>query len=178
MVKQGQFREDLLFRLRSLTIDLPSLREKKGDIKELVMHFMAKLWGEQGVGTKGLSPEFLDILMAYDWPGNVRELVNTLERALATAYNEPVLIPQHLPPHIRIQVARSAVKKPLSVKEPPTPYAFGEKIPNLRDYLEEMKAQYLKNLMASVGNDLKQACRVSGMSRSSLYAHLKKYKIL
>jgi two-component system, NtrC family, response regulator len=178
MVKQGQFREDLLFRLRSLTMDLPPLRERKSDIKELVMHFMAKLWGEQGVGTKGLSPEFLDILMAYDWPGNVRELVNTLERAMAAAYNEPVLIPQHLPPHIRIQVAQSAVKKPLSVKEPPAPYAFGEKIPNLRDYLEEMKAQYLKNLMATVGNDLKQACRVSGMSRSSLYAHLKKYKIL
>jgi two-component system NtrC family response regulator len=178
MVSQGQFREDLLFRLRSLTIDLPPLRERRGDIKELVMHFMAKFWGEQGVGTKGLSPEILEILTVYDWPGNVRELVNTLERAWAAAYHEPVLIPQHLPPHIRIQVAQSAVKKPLSVKEPFTPYVFGEKIPSLRDFQEEMKASYLKNLMTAVGKDLHQACRVSGMSRSSLYAHLKKYKLL
>ncbi|MHB8068140.1 MAG: sigma-54-dependent transcriptional regulator [Desulfobaccales bacterium] len=178
MVQQEQFREDLLFRLRSLSIDLPPLRERKGDIKELVMHFMAKIWGQQGVGTKGLSPEFLEMLMAYNWPGNVRELVNTLERAMAAAYNEPVLIPQHLPPHIRIQVAQSAVKKPLSVKEPPAPYLPGEKLHSLRDYLEEMKFKYLQQLMAVTGNDLKKACAISGMSRSSLYAHLKKYKLL
>jgi len=178
MLKKGQFREDLLFRLRSLSLELPPLRERRGDIKELVVHFLAKLWGRQAEGTKGLSPEFLEMLMAYDWPGNVRELVNTLERALAAAYNEPVLIPQHLPPHIRIQVAQSAVKKPLSVHEPPAPYAFGEKLPSLREYLEEMKAQYLKNLMALVGKDLQKACRISGMSRSSLYAHLKKYRLL
>ncbi|MEW6658948.1 MAG: sigma-54 dependent transcriptional regulator [Thermodesulfobacteriota bacterium] len=177
MVKQGQFRQDLLFRLRSLSIDLPPLKERRGDIKELVMHFLAKFWEHQGVGTKGLSPEVLEILMAYDWPGNVRELVNTLERAWAAAYHEPVLIPQHLPPHIRIQVAQSAVKKPPSVKEPAVPYVFGEKMPSLRDYQEEMKARYLKNLMAAVGKDLQKACRVSGMSRSSLYAHLKKYKL-
>lgn len=178
LVQQGQFRADLLFRLRSLTLDLPPLRERKGDIKELVMHFIAKIWGQQEVGTKGLSPEFLEMLLAYNWPGNVRELINTLERAMAAAYNEPVLIPQHLPPHIRIQVAQKAVKQPLAVKEPPAPYLPGEKIPSLRDYLEEMKVKYLKQLMAATGNDLKKACRVSGMSRSSLYAYLKKYKML
>ncbi len=142
------------------------------------MHLMAKISGQQEEGTKGLSPEFLEMLMAYNWPGNVRELVNTLERAMAAAYNEPVLIPQHLPPHIRIQVAQNAVKKPLSVQEAPAPYKFGGELPNLRDYLEEMKGQYLKRLLAVAGKDLRKACRISGMSRSSLYAHLKKYKLL
>lgn len=177
MVQQGQFRQDLLFRLRSLTIDLPPLRERRGDIQELAIHFLAKLWSQQGMGTKGLSAEILDTLLAYDWPGNVRELVNALERALAAAYNEPILIPQHLPPHIRIQVAQSAFKKPGALQRRPLPDPLGGEVPRLRDFLEGMKEQYLRKLLASTGHDLKAACRVSGMSRSSLYGHLKKHKI-
>lgn len=178
MVAQGKFRQDLLFRLRSLTIDLPPLQERKGDIQELVMYFLAKLWGPQGEGTKGLSAEFLDTLLAYDWPGNVRELMNTLERALAAAYCEPSLIPQHLPPYLRIQVALRAFKKMDSPNLLPLPDNLGERVPKLRHFLEEMKHEYLNNLLAATGHDLKVACRLSGMSRSSLYGHLKKYKII
>jgi two-component system NtrC family response regulator len=178
MVQQGQFRQDLLFRLQSLTIELPPLRERKGDIKELVMHFLAKIWGTSGEGSKGLSQEFLDALLAYDWPGNVRELVNTLEGVLAMANEEPMLIPQHLPPHIRIQAARSAFKQEGAVVTYALPTSFGETVPKLHDYLEEMKAQYLKNLLSLTGKDLKKASRLSGMSRSSLYGNLKKYQII
>ena len=177
-MQQGQFRQDLLFRLRSLTIDLPPLRERKGDIQELVMYFLAKFWGQQGEGTKGLSAEFLDTLLAYDWPGNVRELMNTLERALAAAYWEPILIPQHLPTYIRIKVALRAFKKMDSPNVRLLPDSLGEEIPKLRHFLEEMKQEYLTNLLAATGHDLKVACRLSGMSRSSLYGHLKKYKII
>jgi len=178
MVQQGQFRQDLLFRLQSLTIELPPLRERKGDIKELVMHFLAKIWGSLGEGSKGLSQEFLDALLAYDWPGNVRELVNTLEGVLAAANAEPMLIPQHLPSHIRIQAARSAFKQEGAVHTYALPTSFGETVPKLHDYLEEMKAQYLKNLLSLTGKDLKKASRLSGMSRSSLYGNLKKYQII
>ncbi|RJR44940.1 MAG: sigma-54-dependent Fis family transcriptional regulator [Deltaproteobacteria bacterium] len=178
MVQQGQFRQDLLFRLQSLTIELPPLRERKGDIKELVMYYLAKFWGPQGEGSKGLSQEFLDALLAYDWPGNVRDLVNTLEGVVAAASAEPMLIPQHLPSHIRIQAARSAFQKGVAVAAPALPASFGETVPKFHDYLEEMKAKYLKNLLAFTGKDLKKASRLSGMSRSSLYGNLKKYQII
>jgi two-component system NtrC family response regulator len=178
MVQQGQFRQDLLFRLQSLTIELPPLRERKGDIKELVIYFLAKIWGPRGEGSKALSQEFLEALIAYDWPGNVRELVNTLEGVLAAAHAEPMMIPQHLPSHIRIQAARSAFKKGVAVDAPALPASFGETVPKFHDYLEEMKAKYLKDLLACTGKDLKKASRLSGMSRSSLYGNLKKYQII
>jgi two-component system NtrC family response regulator len=178
MVQEGLFRQDLLFRLRALTIDLPPLRERNGDINELVMHFLTKLWRHKGVGTKGLSPEFLETLWAYDWPGNVRELMNTLERVLAAADAAPILIPQHLPPHIRIQVAQGAFRKETHSPDIPVPAPMGEMVPKFKDYLEEMKVRYLQNLLTFTGGDLKKACRVSGMSRSSLYGQIKKYKIM
>jgi two-component system NtrC family response regulator len=177
LTQRGLFRQDLLFRLRSLTIDLPPLRNRREDIKELALHFMAKLWEKQGPGAKGLSPEFLDTLMRYHWPGNVRELLNALERALTVAYWEPVLIPQYLPPYIRIQVALGVMQKMDALRKEPPVTAWREKMPQLRDFMEEMKEEYLRQLLAATGNDLKEACRLSGMSRSSLYGLLQKYKI-
>ena len=58
---------------------------------------------------KSFSPEFHDVLMAYDWPGNVRELIQALEKAIVSAKDEPVLFPKHLPEHIRIHLARASV---------------------------------------------------------------------
>jgi two-component system NtrC family response regulator len=77
----------------------------------MAMFHVAKLCKRYGEGTKGMSPSFLDALTAYDWPGNVRELVNALTRALAAAQDEPTLYPTHLPPEIRIQLARKSFKE-------------------------------------------------------------------
>ncbi|RPJ00353.1 MAG: sigma-54-dependent Fis family transcriptional regulator, partial [Deltaproteobacteria bacterium] len=106
MEKEGRFRGDLLFRLRSLTIDIPPLRERGGDIRELAMYHTGRLCGRYGEGIKGFSPEFLESLMDYEWPGNVRELFQALESALAAAQQDPVLFPKHLPTNIRVKLAR------------------------------------------------------------------------
>ena len=110
MVEDGTFRSDLLFRVQTLTIELPALSARKDDIKELAMYHMARVCERYQIGTKGFSPEFFDALMAYDWPGNVRELVNALERAISDAYHEPTLFPKHLPLDLRVKVARSSVR--------------------------------------------------------------------
>ena len=110
MVQDGTFRSDLLFRVRTLTIELPPLSARKNDIKELAMHHMARVCERYQIGTKGFSPEFFDALMAHEWPGNVRELVNAIERAISDAYHEPTLFPKHLPLDLRVKVARSSVK--------------------------------------------------------------------
>ncbi len=180
MVEAHHFRRDLLFRLQTFTIDLPPLQTRKEDIRELVMYHMAKLSERYGIGTKGFAPEFLDSLVAYDWPGNVRELVNALERALTMARHEPTLFAKHLPTHIRVSLARAAVTK----DAPPPVQERGQAaplLPPLKSFreaaLQEAERQYLEDLMGIAGSNIKEACRISGLSRPRLYALMKKYRV-
>ena len=97
MVASGRFREDLLFRIRTLVLELPPLREIKEDIRDLVLHYMVKLCEQYGVPMKSFSPEFQAVLTAYGWPGNVRELIQALEKAIVSAGDEPGALPQSPP---------------------------------------------------------------------------------
>jgi two-component system NtrC family response regulator len=178
LIAEGLFRKDLLFRLRAITLELPPLRDHMEDLRDLVMYHTARLCDSYGLAPKGFSPEFFDCLMAYDWPGNVRELVNTLERALAAAKYEPTLYPSHLPSHIRVKVVRGAVSKDSPAKDEPPRAAA---LPKLKEFREAAIAraekQYLQDLMAFTGHDIKEACRVSALSMPRLYALLKKHRI-
>jgi two-component system NtrC family response regulator len=180
-VAEGTFRKDLLFRLRSLSLNLPPLRDHLEDIKELVLYHTGKLCESYGIPQKGFSPEFFECLLAFDWPGNVRELINTLDRALAEARHEPTLYPNHLPSYIRIQTARNTVTRETPELSPATAAAAGVNLPKLRDYREAAVAQaereYLKELMVLANSDLAEACRISDLSQPRLYALLKKHRI-
>jgi DNA-binding NtrC family response regulator len=81
-MREGRFRSDLFFRLNVLRVDLPPLRERRGDIEVLARHFIHELTGQSRAGARSLSPAALRKLMLYDWPGNVRELYNTVHRAV------------------------------------------------------------------------------------------------
>ncbi|OGK88159.1 MAG: hypothetical protein A2X51_11985 [Candidatus Rokubacteria bacterium GWC2_70_24] len=94
MMKEGRFREDLFYRLNVVTLHLPALRERRGDIPLLVEHFLAKYAG--ALGERVIAPEAMDRLVGYDWPGNVRELENVIQRAMVMA-TTGVLLPEHLP---------------------------------------------------------------------------------
>jgi two-component system, NtrC family, response regulator len=180
LVKQGRFREDLLFRLRSLVIDLPPLRVRTEDIKGLARHHLDRLCERNGWTAKGFSPEFLKTLCAYTWPGNVRELVNALERTVAAARFEPILFPQHLPTPIRVQVAQAQVRHDLPAEEP-VGTAPAPGLPKLQEFRESVYAQaekqYLSDLMSLSGNSIAEACRLSGLSASRLYALLKCHEL-
>lgn len=82
MVKSGEFREDLYYRLNVVPIFLPALRERKQDIPDLAEHFLKKLSGELEKNVKGITRRAVKYLLSYDWPGNVRELENVIERAI------------------------------------------------------------------------------------------------
>ncbi len=180
MARQGKFREDLLFRLRSLVIELPPLRERPEDIRELARHFLDRLCERYGITAKGFSPEFLETLVAYPWPGNVREFVNALEMTAAAAQFEPVLFPQHLPTGIRVQVAQAQVKHD-SPGKAPVVAGTPPGVPKLHEFRETVYAQaekqYLGDLMSLSGNDMNEACRLSGLSTSRLYALLKAHEL-
>jgi two-component system, NtrC family, response regulator len=183
MAAEGLFREDLLFRVRTLYVDLPPLRERPEDIKELLIYYMAKLCERYGIGIKGFAPEFLNALMAYEWPGNVRELIGTLEKAISDAFQEPTLYPKHLPTDIRVrlkktELAKESIAPNTADQQPPHSPKF---FPTLKDYREDAilksEKQYLESLLKLTEGNIKEACHTSGLSRPRLYALLKKFNL-
>ncbi len=182
MVQTGRFRKDLYFRVQSMSIELPPLRRHPSDIKELAIHFMVKLCERYGTETKGFSPDFFDALASYDWPGNVRELINTMERVLAGAQSEPTLFPRHLPTEVRVQEVRASVSKKEEEEDAPLredPQVVTLlKLQDVRDAaIAKVERQYLNDLMLFTKRNIKEACRISGLSQSRLYHLLKKYDI-
>ncbi len=181
MVQEGRFREDLLFRLRTIVIDSPALREIPEDIKKLTVFYMKDLCKRFGIVEKQASPEFWDIMKGYRWPGNVRELIQALEKALISAKDEPMLFPKHLPTYIRIHVARrSFPQKLVSPGEPEMVSGVPKAPPKLKEIrkaaVSEAEQKYLRDLISFVGGDNNKACRISGLSRSRFYTLLKKYR--
>lgn len=180
MVAEKKFRSDLLFRLRSFIIELPPLRERRTDIEILARHHIDRFCRQYDLPKKDFSPAFIDVLKQYPWPGNVRELVNTMDRVLATARFEQTLYPKHLPSHIRVHVRRAELENdagnPLENSGPGL-----RDLPKLHDYRESVYAEaekrYLHDLMEMTGKNIQEACRISGLSQSRLYALMKKNKI-
>ena len=174
MVVAGTFRSDLLYRLRSMVIELPPLKEHPEDIPELALFYTAKLSSRYGITNKNISPEFFESISAYEWPGNVRELINTLESAIATAFNEQMLYPKHLPTNIRLSLTYGACAK-TKEEAPPQP------LPTLKNVREsavlESECQYLRKLTLLAKGNIREGCRVSGLSRPQLYAQLRKHNI-
>jgi DNA-binding NtrC family response regulator len=89
-MRRGEFREDLYYRLNVVTIRLPPLRERGGDIGLLAQFFLKKFSGQMGKRLRGLAPEALELLSRYHWPGNIRELENTMERAVLMADGDQI----------------------------------------------------------------------------------------
>ena len=184
MVKNGSFREDLLYRLRSVSIDLPPLRRRKEDIQELVTYLSNCIFAKQGLETKDYSPDFIDSLNQYEWPGNIRELNNTLESAISKAFDEPVLFPKHIPEHIRIKMAQSTVVTMFDKHSPLVPSGMNlppANLPTMKAYrcsaIDKAEKEYLQNLMAITQGNIKEACRISDLGRTRLFTLMKKHEV-
>jgi DNA-binding NtrC family response regulator len=100
LIRSGQFREDLYYRLSVITIDIPPLRERKDDVLPLARHFLKQFNGLYGRQVRELSEEAASIFLRHDWPGNVRELKNTIERAVIFC-GTSTLAAEHLPRQYR-----------------------------------------------------------------------------
>ena len=151
---------------------------------------LTRIYKRYGLPPKELSPDLMSALQEYDWPGNIRELVNVLETAVVTAGDEPVLFSVHLPVDVRVNMAREKVEPEEPGEEAETPQpAPGRN--GARRYLETLppfqqardqavsraEKEYLEDLTAGVKGDIKTAIAVSGLSRSRLYALLKKHGV-
>ena len=180
MAQEDKFRKDLLYRLQSITIHLPPLRERPEDIREIALHYTFKLCQSYRLPAKAFSPDFLEYLTRYPWPGNVRELVNTLERVIAVARDEKAIFPAHLPPELRAEVTKSRIA-PDTVRSRSKPSENASGLCSFAQFRKEMiesaEAQYLIELVKTAAGDIRKACAISGLSRSRLYELLQKHDI-
>jgi two-component system NtrC family response regulator len=193
MVTEGQFRSDLLYRLRTFAIHIPPLRVRKKDIEEMAIHYVFTLCNRHRIPIKGMLPEFLEMLSWHDWPGNVRELVNTIENAVLADPVNPTLFPQHLNSAIRLKYiqAAAAEKSDSNRSKSPDPESAraslnpflppDDGLPSLKDYrrtaYDRIEKQYLLCLMEKAPDDIENACRLSGLGRSRLYGLLKRHAL-
>jgi two-component system NtrC family response regulator len=177
MVKKGQFREDLYYRIASLKIQIPPLRERVADIPLLAIHYINQEREDFNYPSHEISGGFMEELMRFNWPGNVRELLNTLYSACSNAYGEAYLFPKHLPTEIRtFNIKNKITGKESSLNN----RACGGKTSTIlcfKDHIETTKYEYVQTLLSATQGDIKQALTLSGLSRSHLYRLLEQYKI-
>ncbi|MBW1860239.1 MAG: sigma-54-dependent Fis family transcriptional regulator [Deltaproteobacteria bacterium] len=155
-LEDGLFREDLFFRLNVVSIQLPSLRERKDDIPLLVDHFLNRFTRKQGKPIEGISENAMKALTAYSWPGNVRELENTVERLVVFA-RDKMIATQDL-------VYSNTVLSSVLSREP------------LR--LEEMERLHIIKVLQRAEGNKTQAALLLGIDRKTLRTKMKKYEIL
>jgi DNA-binding NtrC family response regulator len=166
LVKDGNFREDLYYRLNVVKIDLPPLRERREDIPLLAAHFVQK-YARPTEPPKQISPQVMDILLNYRWPGNIRELENAIERACVTSM-DGVIRPENLPPEV------------LTPNTPKLPFSIDLKRP-LPDLLRELSAdveqQYIRKALEQSHGNVGRCAKICGLSRRSISAKIAEYNI-
>ena len=179
MVKAGTFREDLLFRLQTFFINLPPLRERVEDIKELATYFVDKFSERYGqTETKGFGPNFLPALASYDWPGNIRELHRALEQAFTVAFNSPTLFANYLPETIRINQARKLVKGKPRTSKPQEDIDLAAGLASWREFKDHCEKEYLVKILLQANGNISSASKMAGLSRTRFYQLLTKYELL
>ncbi|MDH3825797.1 MAG: sigma 54-interacting transcriptional regulator [Desulfobacterales bacterium] len=159
-VKDGNFREDLYYRLNVIPIHLPPLRNRRNDIPLLARHFQKKFAAEHGVVAKGFSSEAMRVLLDYYWPGNVRELENTTEHAVVLSKGQRTEV-GHLP---SILISGDALSPAAGLKRS-------------RKTIEDNEKKLLIDVLEECNWNKSQAALRLGISRSSLYSKLKKYQV-
>jgi two-component system response regulator HydG len=159
-VEERTFREDLLYRLNVIQIALPPLRARGGDVLVLAQHFLERFAARSKKDVRGLSPAFAEKLMAYAWPGNVRELQNAMERAVALAQHEQVVV-EDLPERIR-DYRRSHV-------------IVASDDPDELVSMEEVERRYALRVLEAVGGNKNMATRILGWDRKTLYRRLERW---
>ena len=144
LVKSGQFREDLYYRLNVVPVILPPLRDREGDLPLLVHHFIDKL----GTGRRfTVKTAVLEAMAKYRWPGNIRELENHVAQAIAMTGTATVLKKEYLLP---VDKTRRAAL------DPPT------ELESLREVLVEVERRHLKKVLSAVGGHRTKAAQVLG----------------
>jgi len=148
----GRFREDLLFRLNTVEIKIPPLRERRDDIPALAAHFLERYATRYRRPIQGIEPTAMLAMLHHSWPGNVRELDHTIERAVLMASNA------------RIEISDLGLNPQKSA---------GQSLDDMS--LEAVEAVLVRKALARTGGNVSQAAEALGLSRGALYRRMEKY---
>jgi len=162
LVEQGKFREDLLYRLKVVTIELPPLRDRRGDIPLLVEHFV-QAFSRASSKAMAVDDSVYPLLARYPWPGNVRELENAVERAIALN-RSGILVPEDFPAEVR-QSRPSPPKEPTSTVDGPF------------KTLDQVELEYIRQVMEASGQNVTRAAEILGIDRRTIYRILERHGV-
>jgi two-component system, NtrC family, response regulator len=190
MVDEHRFREDLYYRLKAVSLDLPPLRHRQEDIKALTIYYINDLSERAQISNKGIDSDFMDTITGYGWPGNVRELFHSLEQAFVASGDEMTLFAMHLPSEIRIKVARNLIGAVSNQRETEAASALAADrqagpidalcsgpMPTIKAFKHQMEKIYLEHLIKRAGGDVNTILKISNLSRSHFYALLKRHDV-
>lgn len=162
----GVIRDDLFFRLATIELKIPPLRERKEDIEYLVWTFIRKYNIKFGLFVEGISPELMAILNRYDWPGNIRELENMVESSLnLVTPRERILTTRHLSDYFSEKFARIDREQPFASRD------------QLRHQLQNYEKSLYEKLLKEHAYNIPDIAKEFGVSRQSVYGHLRKLGI-
>ncbi|MGR3220365.1 MAG: sigma 54-interacting transcriptional regulator [Candidatus Anammoxibacter sp.] len=166
-IKKGLFREDLYYRINTMLITMPPLKERKEDVLLLIKHFFAFYCKVYNVENKDISPDVLDVLIVYDWPGNVRELKNTIERLIIVSGKEKTIEINHIPESIKSELNpdETFLKRP----------ANGLK---LKEALMDFEKGMINEALDKTKWNKTKASNALGISRSWLNKKIEQLKIV
>jgi len=155
-IKKGTFREDLFYRLYVFPISLPDLKERREDIPLLAYHFLDLYTKENQKPIKGIAKEAMKLLLEYHWPGNVRELENAIERAVVMA-DQDYLTPKDFPKNLK-ETSLDLIKKGATD----------------RKSLEEIKAEYIREILKATGGKKRIAAEILKVNPRTIYRFTKR----
>ena len=160
----GRFREDLLYRLNVITLNLPALRERKEDVPLLVEHFLKR--HTRAKGPKRIDEKALDLLMKYDWPGNVRELENVIERAAILSRDDVIRMDD-----LALPIGNRSLIEPLLPVDPGSP-RLGSAVP-----MTEIEKAHIDGVLKSVNWNKNIAAKILGISLKTLYTKIQQFEL-
>jgi len=164
-VREGRFREDLFYRVKVVTLHIPPLRDRLGDLRLLAEHFLRKYTAENGKEITGISDAAMSVMQNHAWPGNVRELENVMERAVILT-QQPEIEPQDLPFDGSKAMEGGAVGG-----------GGGQAIVPLKDALEGPEKEILLRALTAFNWSRAKAAEALDINRSTLFKKMKKYDL-
>ncbi len=182
-VKKGLFREDLFYRLNVIRLKVPPLRDRRSEVKPMVMYYLNHYSQRFNKKDVSIKPEAIDLLMVSDWEGNVRQLCNEVQRIVARAEDGDVITPDHISPELRKKPVQTTfdesgnVTPLMSDATAPGSISIGMEGATIEEAVSELESQMILDSMRRNDGNITRVSKELGLTRRGLYMKIDRYGI-